>query len=52
MKNEINEYACEAMDECINSTIMECLQEMNPYERLEVLKKFKEICEQYDIKEK
>ena len=56
-----SEYACEAMDESINEEIMKCLQEMNPYERLEVLKnslglkeviqKFKEICEQYNIQE-
>lgn len=64
--NDMNgEYACEEMDECINEEIMKCLQEMNPYERLEVLKNslglytlkelaqgFKETCKHYGIKEK
>lgn len=57
------EYACQSMDESINEEIMKCLQEMNPYERLEVLKNslglytlkelvqgFKETCKYYDIK--
>lgn len=59
------EYACEKMDESVNDEIMKCLQEMNPYERLEVLKNslglytlkelvqgFKETCKYYDIEEK
>ena len=33
-----SEYACEEMDESVNEEIAKCLQEMNPYERLEVLK--------------
>lgn len=62
--NDMNgEYACEEMDESINEEIMKCLQEINPYERLELLKNalgvhtlkelvqgFKETCEHYDIK--
>lgn len=60
-----SEYACGEMDESINEEIMKCLQEMNPYERLEVLKNslglytlkelvqgFKETCKHYGIKEK
>lgn len=59
------EYACEKMDESVNDEIVKCLQEMNPYERLEVLKNslglytleelvqgFKETCKYYDIEEK
>lgn len=59
------EYACESMDESVNEAIAKCLYEMNPYERLEILKNslglhtlkelvqgFKETCERYDIKEK
>lgn len=59
-----SEYACEEMDESINEEIMKCLQEMNSYERLEVLKNslglytlkelvqgFKETCKHYGIKE-
>ena len=61
--NMDGEYACESMDESINEEIMKCLQEMNPYERLEVLKNslglyalkelvqgFKETCKHYGIK--
>ena len=77
MKNEINELRRlrnlaentdnmngESMDESINEEIMKCLQEMNPYERLEVLKNslglytlkelvqgFKETCKHYGIKD-
>ena len=60
-----SEYACEEMDESVNEEIAKCLQEMNPYERLEVLKNslglyalkelvqgFKETCKRYGIKEK
>ena len=60
-----SEYACEEMDESVNEEIAKCLQEMNPYERLEVLKNslglyalkelvkgFKETCKHYGIKEK
>ena len=60
-----SEYACETMDESINEEIMKCLQEMNPYKRLEVLKNslglytlkelvqgFKETCKHYGIEEK
>ena len=63
--NMDGEYACESMDESINEEIVKCLQEMNPYERLEVLKNsldlyalkelvqgFKETCKHYGIKEK
>ena len=59
-----SEYACEEMDESVNEEIAKCLQEMNPYERLEVLKNslglytlkelvqgFKETCVKYGIKE-
>lgn len=58
-----SEYACEEMDESVNEEIAKCLQEMNPYERLEVLKNslglytlkelvqgFKETCKHYGIK--
>ena len=58
-----SEYACESMDESINEEIVKCLQEMNPYERLELLKNslglytlkelvqgFKETCKHYGIK--
>ena len=61
--NMDGEYACESMDESINEEIVKCLQEMNPYERLEVLKNslglyalkelvqgFKETCKHYGIK--
>ena len=61
--NMDGEYACESMDESVNEEIAKCLQEMNPYERLEVLKNslglytlkelvqgFKETCKHYGIK--
>ena len=62
--NMNGEYACEEMDESINEEIAKCLQEMNPYERLEILKNslglhtlkelvqgFKETCKHYGIKD-
>lgn len=63
--NDMNgEYACEEMDESINEAVIECLQDMDSYERLEVLKNalgthtlgeliksFKETCAKYNIKE-
>lgn len=59
-----NDYACEDMDIALDETIMFCLQEMDRYERLELLKNalgthtleelvksFKETCVKYGIKE-
>ena len=43
-----SEYACEEMDESVNEEIAKCLQEMNPYERLEVLKNSLDL---YTLKE-
>ena len=59
-----NDYACESMDISLDESIMFCLQEMDRYERLELLKNalgvhtleelaksFKETCVKYGIKE-
>ena len=59
-----NDYACESMDISLDESIMFCLQEMDRYERLELLKNalgvhtleelvksFKETCVKYAIKE-
>lgn len=59
-----NDYACEDMDIALDETVMFALQEMDRYERLELLKNalgvhtlkelvqgFKETCEHYGIKE-
>lgn len=58
-----NDYACESMDISLDESIMFCLQEMDRYERLELLKNalgvhtleelvksFKETCVRYGIK--
>lgn len=63
-ENMNGEYACQSMDESLDESIMFCLQEMNTYERLELVKNalgvhalkelvqgFKETCEHYGIKE-
>ena len=63
-ENMNGEYACQSMDESLDESIMFCLQEMDRYERLELLKNtlgvhtleelvksFKETCIKYDIKE-
>lgn len=63
-ENMNGEYACQSMDESLDESIMFCLQEMNTYERLELVKNalglhslqelvksFKWICEKYGIKE-
>ena len=63
-ENMNGEYACQSMDESLDESIMFCLQEMDTYERLELLKNalgvhtleelvrgFKETCEHYGIKE-
>ena len=59
-----NDYACESMDISLDESIMFCLQEMDRYERLELLKNalgthtleelvksFKETCVKYGIEE-
>lgn len=59
-----NDYACEDMDIALDETIMFALQDMDKYERLELLKNalgvhsleelvksFKETCVKYGIKE-
>ena len=59
-----NDYACEDMDIALDETIMLALQDMDRYERLELLKNslgtnaleelvksFKETCVKYGIKE-
>ena len=63
-ENMNGEYACQSMDESLDESIMFCLQEMDRYERLELLKNalgvhtleelvksFKETCVKYGIKE-
>ena len=63
-ENMNGEYACQSMDESLDESIMFCLQEMDRYERLELLKNalgvhtleelvksFKETCVRYGIKE-
>ena len=63
-ENMNGEYACQSMDESLDESIMFCLQEMDRYERLELLKNtlgvhtleelvksFKETCIKYGIKE-
>lgn len=62
--NMNGEYACQSMDESVDETIMFALEEMDSYERLELLKNalgvhaleelvksFKETCVKYSIKE-
>ena len=59
-----NDYACEDMDIALDETVMLALQDMDRYERLELLKNslgthtleelaksFKETCVKYGIKE-
>lgn len=59
-----NDYACESMDISLDESIMLALQDMDRYERLELLKNalgthtleelvksFKETCVKYGIKE-
>lgn len=59
-----NDYACEDMDIALDETIMFALQDMDKYERLELLKNalgvhsleelvksFKETCVKYGIRE-
>jgi hypothetical protein len=59
-----NDYACEDMDIALDETIMFALQDMDSYERLELLKNalgthaleelvknFKETCVKYGIRE-
>jgi hypothetical protein len=59
-----NDYACESMDIALDETIMFALQDMDSYERLELLKNalgthaleelvknFKETCVKYGIRE-